>query len=149
MNRTAQKADAVNSAGSSRAQRRRLEWCLLSTALLVLVAGLCTTTSLDRINYLVQDAGLRLLSRPAHPDIAIVAIDDRSIAAIGRWPWRRALHAELISRVSAQQPRAIAMDVARCAFRCGLGTPRSVGEIHAGAARVYTISRKSFAGSSR
>ena len=111
MNQTAQEADAVNSAGSSRAQRRRLEWCLLSTALLVLVAGLCASTSLDRVNYLVQDAGLRLLSRPAHPDIAIVAIDDRSIAAIGRWPWRRALHAELISRVSAQQPRAIAMDV--------------------------------------
>lgn len=101
----------MNSAGSSRVQRRRLEWRLLSIALLGLVGWLCTASSLDRINYLVQDAGLRLLSRPAHPDIVIVAIDDPSIAAIGRWPWRRALHAELITRVSAQQPRALAMDV--------------------------------------
>ena len=54
---------------------------------------------------------MRLVLRPVHPDIVIVAIDDASIAAIGRWPWRRALHAELISRLTAQNPRAIGMDV--------------------------------------
>lgn len=98
-------------AGRTRGQQRRLEWSLLAAALLGLVAWLSTADSLSRVNHLVQDAGLRLLSRPAHPDIVIVAIDDPSIAAIGRWPWRRALHAELITRVSAQQPRAIGMDV--------------------------------------
>eukprot|EP01034_Spumella_vulgaris_P013839 gene13839-17679_t len=98
-------------AGRTRGQQRRLEWSLLAAALLGLVAWLSTADSLSRMNHLVQDAGLRLLSRPAHPDIVIVAIDDPSIAAIGRWPWRRALHAELIARVSAQQPRAIGMDV--------------------------------------
>lgn len=96
---------------STRGRQRRLEWSFLAVALLGLVAWLSTSSSLDRVNHLVQDAGLRLISRPAHPDIVIVAIDDRSIAAIGRWPWRRALHAELISRVSAQDPRAIGVDV--------------------------------------
>ncbi|CAN7284798.1 CHASE2 domain-containing protein [Acidovorax sp. LjRoot194] len=95
----------------SRGRQRRLEWSLLSVALLALVAWLSPPASLGRVNHLVQDAGLRLLSRPARPDIVIVAIDDRSIASIGRWPWRRALHAELISRISAQAPRAIGMDV--------------------------------------
>lgn len=94
-----------------RGQRRRLEWTLLAVALLGLVAWLSAPGSLGRANHLVQDLGLRLLSRPAHPDIAIVAIDDRSIAAIGRWPWRRALHAEVIHRLSAQNPRVIGMDV--------------------------------------
>ena len=98
-------------AGRTRGQQRRLEWSLLAAALLGLVAWLSTADSLSRMNHLVQDAGLRLLSRPAHPDIVIVAIDDPSIAAIGRWPWRRALHAELITRLSTQQPRAIGMDV--------------------------------------
>ncbi|MBV7427386.1 MULTISPECIES: CHASE2 domain-containing protein [unclassified Acidovorax] len=101
----------MRTAGRTRGQQRRLEWSLLSIALLGLVAWLSTADSLSRVNHLVQDAGLRLISRPAHPDIVIVAIDDPSIAAIGRWPWRRALHAELIARVSAQQPRAIGMDV--------------------------------------
>ncbi|KQO21387.1 histidine kinase [Acidovorax sp. Leaf76] len=95
----------------SRGRQRRLEWSLLAIVLLTLVAWLSPPASLGRMNHLVQDAGLRLLSRPAHPDIVIVAIDDRSIATIGRWPWRRALHAELVSRISAQAPRAIGMDV--------------------------------------
>ena len=101
----------MRATGRTRGRQRRLEWCLLSAALLGLVAWLSVAGSLARVNYVVQDAGLRLISRPAHPDIVVVAIDDASIAAIGRWPWRRALHAELISRISAQQPRAIGMDV--------------------------------------
>lgn len=101
----------MRTVGRTRGQQRRLEWCLLSAALLGLVAWLSAAGSLARMNYLVQDAGLRLISRPAHPDIVVVAIDDASIAAIGRWPWRRALHAELISRIAAQQPHAIGMDV--------------------------------------
>lgn len=95
----------------TRGRRRRTEWSLLAVALLGLVAWLSPPESLSRINHMVQDAGLRLLSRPAHPDIVIVAIDDRSIAAIGRWPWRRALHAELIHQISAHAPRVIGMDV--------------------------------------
>ncbi len=98
-------------AGRTRGQQLRLEWSLLAAALLALVAWLSSADSLSRVNHVVQDAGLRLVARPAHPDIVIVAIDDRSLAAIGRWPWRRALHAELITRLSTQQPRAIGMDV--------------------------------------
>lgn len=60
-------------AGRTRGQQRRLEWSLLAAALLGLVAWLSTADSLSRMNHLVQDAGLRLLSRPAHPDIVIVA----------------------------------------------------------------------------
>ncbi|UCV01344.1 CHASE2 domain-containing protein [Acidovorax radicis] len=78
---------------------------------MALVVWLSTSGDLDRANHVVQDAGLRLAARPSHPDIVVVAIDDRSIAAIGRWPWRRALHAELITRLSAQNPRVIGVDV--------------------------------------
>ncbi|MBT9514492.1 MAG: CHASE2 domain-containing protein [Acidovorax sp.] len=99
------------SVAHSRRRRRRLEWAVLTAVLLGLVAWLSTPESLGRVNHLVQDAGLRLVSRPPHPDIVLVAIDDPSIAAIGRWPWRRALHAELIARMSAQGPRVIGMDV--------------------------------------
>ena len=95
----------------NRGQRRRLEWGLLAGALLGLVAWLSPPTALNRINHLVQDIGLQLAQRPAHPDIVVVAIDDRSIAAIGRWPWRRALHAQLIAQLSAQEPRAIGLDI--------------------------------------
>lgn len=63
------------------------------------------------LNHLVQDLGLRSLARPPHPDIVVIAVDDRSITSIGRWPWRRALHAQLVDVVSAQNPKAIGLDI--------------------------------------
>ena len=66
---------------------------------------------LERINHLVQDAGMRLHQRSPQPDIALIAIDEASLATIGRWPWRRALHAQLLTTVAQQQPRAIGLDI--------------------------------------
>ncbi|MCR4278520.1 MAG: adenylate/guanylate cyclase domain-containing protein [bacterium] len=43
------------------------------------------------------------------PSILIVAIDDASIAQIGRWPWARSVHADLISKLSSA--KVIAYDV--------------------------------------
>ncbi|MFO1211762.1 MAG: CHASE2 domain-containing protein [Paenacidovorax caeni] len=60
---------------------------------------------MPRINHLVQDTVSWLYPRRASPDIVIVTIDAPSLQAIGRWPWRRALHAELIQRISAHTPR--------------------------------------------
>ncbi|MCH2000164.1 CHASE2 domain-containing protein, partial [Achromobacter xylosoxidans] len=40
-----------------------------------------------------------LTGRDISPDIVIVAIDDSSIDALGRWPWRRAVHAALLDRL--------------------------------------------------
>jgi eukaryotic-like serine/threonine-protein kinase len=39
--------------------------------------------------------------------IAIIAIDDQSIANIGRWPWQRDVHARLIDQLSAAQAKTI------------------------------------------
>ena len=40
--------------------------------------------------------------------IAVIAIDDESIANIGRWPWPREVHANLIDQLSAAGARTIA-----------------------------------------
>jgi PAS domain S-box-containing protein len=48
---------------------------------------------------------------PPPDDIAIVAIDEPSIARFGRFPWPRALSARAIDAIAAAQPRAIGMDV--------------------------------------
>src|SRR3989344_5497310 len=42
-------------------------------------------------------------------EIVLVAIEDRSIQSIGRWPWDRAVFAELIDKLS--QAKVIAIDV--------------------------------------
>jgi CHASE2 domain-containing sensor protein/signal transduction histidine kinase len=91
-------------------QRWRDELAIM--ALLALVAcGLALGGWAWRLERVVYDLGLTLWSRPAPDDIVIVAIDDASIDAIGRWPWRRAVHASLLERLSQAQPKAIALDL--------------------------------------
>jgi len=51
------------------------------------------------------------LSHAADSRIVIVNIDDASIARLGRWPWARSVHADLINKISSGKPLAIGYDV--------------------------------------
>lgn len=42
--------------------------------------------------------------------VVVVAIDDASLQAMGQWPWPRSKLAELVQRIAAQRPAAIAID---------------------------------------
>ena len=46
-----------------------------------------------------------------NPDIAIIAIDDKSIAELGRYPWTRTEYARLINTLSAAGAKAVLMDI--------------------------------------
>ena len=89
----------------------RREWWIFSIVLLAAVWWLSPPWVLERGNLLVQDLSARLPQRPASPDVVVIAIDERSMEAIGRWPWRRAIHAQLIRHLSAQNPKAIGLDI--------------------------------------
>ena len=45
-------------------------------------------------------------------NIVILSIDDKSLQEIGRWPWDRQVFADMISRVSGDDPKVIGIDVA-------------------------------------
>jgi CHASE2 domain-containing sensor protein len=81
---------------------------LLAVISLVLVFA-CIYRWFWRLDYSVYDASLP--RRPAPTDIVIVAIDDASIESIGRWPWRRAVHAALLERLRTMGARIVALDV--------------------------------------
>ncbi|MFZ2804655.1 MAG: adenylate/guanylate cyclase domain-containing protein [Patescibacteria group bacterium] len=51
------------------------------------------------------------LSRAPDPAITVVAIDDASIGQLGRWPWARSVHAELIKDLADAGPKVIGYDV--------------------------------------
>lgn len=44
-------------------------------------------------------------------DILIVAIDDQSLQAIGRWPWDRSVVAGLVERIATGRPRVLGIDI--------------------------------------
>ena len=74
-------------------------WAWLFGASIVAVSLSCQYGVFWRADLAVYDAALP--TAPAPQDIVIVAIDDHSVAQLGRWPWRRALHAALLDRLRA------------------------------------------------
>jgi CHASE2 domain-containing sensor protein/signal transduction histidine kinase len=62
-----------------------------------------------RVDLTLYDAALALWKRPAPSDIIIVAVDEEALAQIGRWPWRRAVHAALVDKLG--EARAVALDL--------------------------------------
>lgn len=93
--------------------RRRLliEWCLIaliSTLAVVLATHWRGTSAFDNLVY----DQLTSISRPDPDDrILLINIDEASLARIGKWPWNRDIHAQLIDKLSAAQPRTILLDV--------------------------------------
>lgn len=73
--------------------------------------GLGHANGLGRVENALIDHLSSLNGRPASQDIVIVAIDERSLDALGRWPWRRSVHAALLDRLHAAAPRAIGLDL--------------------------------------
>lgn len=54
-------------------------------------------------------------NRQADPEIVVIDVDERSLVnmaeSVGRWPWPRSMHAELVEGVNRQHPKAIVFDV--------------------------------------
>ncbi len=81
---------------------------LIITIVIVLFSGSDSFQSLERSAY---DWGVRSSVKQPSDKIAIIAIDDESIANIGRWPWGRDLHAELINKLSKGGAKVIGQSV--------------------------------------
>ena len=63
-----------------------------------------TIPSLERAAY---DFGVQATSRTPSERIAVIAIDDTSIANIGRWPWSREVHARMTELLAGAKAKVI------------------------------------------
>jgi signal transduction histidine kinase/CHASE2 domain-containing sensor protein len=85
------------------------EWFAL-TAILALVAAACVVFDLPwRADLAIYDSAMVVWRRPAPQDMVIVAVDERSVSEVGRWPWRRAVHATLLDRLTEDRAAAVGM----------------------------------------
>jgi CHASE2 domain-containing sensor protein len=91
--------------------RTTAEWLILSIAVLACVAGVIATDSLRRVDALFYDQILSTRREPVPYDVVLVGIDDASIRSLGQWPWRRALHAALLERLTDAGVRAVVFDL--------------------------------------
>ena len=67
---------------------------------------------LKRLDLLLYDTVEPIFRAAAlAPASTVVAIDEATVAALGRWPWNRRVHAELIDRLTAVGVSAIGMSI--------------------------------------
>ena len=86
----------------------RLLWLVLVLASL---SGIDRIGWFDRANDALTELRMGLSPRPASGDIVFVAIDNRSLAAKGVWPWPREIHAEITERLMELGAAEIFFDI--------------------------------------
>lgn len=79
---------------------------------LVLLLLLLQTSSLpERLDASIYDALIGAFPAAPSDNIVVVAIDDSSLQALGRWPWPRTLHAELLDRLTDAGAGTVVIDL--------------------------------------
>ena len=86
-----------------------------SIKLSILLTSLCLAILYGdwawRLDRLIYDAQSSVIQHDASDEIVIIAIDETSLHSIGRWPWPRNIHADLINKLSEHHTKAILIDV--------------------------------------
>lgn len=59
----------------------------------------------------IYDVELMMFSRPVNEEIVIIAVDEYSLKKLGKWPWSRRTHAELIELLTAAEVKAVGLDI--------------------------------------
>ena len=82
------------------------DWVLaiILSLIFLLASGTNLLQSLERKAY---DWGVLAAHRDAGKQIAIIAIDDESVANIGRWPWPRDVQTKMLYKLAAAKPKVI------------------------------------------
>src|SRR5215208_2352265 len=96
---------------SSSAKRRgqfwRTDWFVAVLVVLAVIILHLATDVIGTVERRFYDFASTSSGRQPSERIAVIAIDDQSIANIGRWPWPRDIHAQLIDQLSAANAKTI------------------------------------------
>jgi CHASE2 domain-containing sensor protein len=99
---------------SSKPQRRRglILACGLVPTLLVAAITVFRPDALVRLDNAMYDVMVRSAAlKPPAGEVVIVDIDERSLSAVGQWPWRRDVVARLVERLRVMGASVVALDV--------------------------------------
>ena len=87
------------------------DWAAVAIGLTLALIALTFSGATERADNLFYDLATQATARSAPDNIVVVAIDDASLAALGPWPWPRAVHAAMLRRLAADRPLAVVYDV--------------------------------------
>lgn len=90
---------------------RAYEQYLLTLALLLISALLVYSEVAKKLDLLFYDTAIHISPAEVDDDVVIISIDEKSLNALGQWPWRRAVHAQLIDKLAEYNTALVAFDV--------------------------------------
>ena len=101
----------VGKSKSKAGQFWRADWFVGAVIALIVLILNQATDGIGKLERSFYDFGVTSSSRVPSDRVAVIAIDDTSIANIGRWPWSRDVHAEMIDKLSAAKAKTIVYSV--------------------------------------
>ena len=99
----------------------KTDWFLGAVVVLVVLAFNRFSDLVPSLERKAYDLGVQATSRTASDKIAVIAIDDTSIANIGRWPWSREVHAKMTDLLAGAKAK---VDRQHRVLQRGAGRPR-------------------------
>lgn len=97
----------AKSSSGKRGSFWRQDWFAGALIVLAVVVLHGTTDLFGTLERRFYDFASTQSSRQPSDRIAVIAIDNQSLANIGRWPWSREVHAELIDKLAAAKAKTI------------------------------------------
>ncbi len=85
----------------------KADWFLSVVVALVLLAASNSSDLMQGLERKAYDLGVRASDLTPSQRVAVIAIDDQSIANIGRWPWPRDVHAHMIGKLKQAGARVV------------------------------------------
>jgi eukaryotic-like serine/threonine-protein kinase len=89
----------------------RSDWFLGALVVVVVLLFSRLNELLPSLERKAYDVGLLASSREPHPDVVVIAIDETSLANIGRWPWQRDVLAKMTDILAGAKPKLIASTI--------------------------------------
>ena len=94
------------------ARRRLIFISAIGPVLVVASLAVVRPDAFVRLDHTVYDMLLRAAgTSPPSGRITIIDVDERSLATVGQWPWRRDLVATLVERIRSAGAAVVALDV--------------------------------------
>src|SRR5467141_413712 len=89
----------------------KTDWFLGAVVVLVVLVFNRSSDLIPSLEQKAYDLGMQSTSRLPSDKVAVIAIDDTSIANIGRWPWSREIHARMTDLLAGAKTKVIANTV--------------------------------------
>ncbi len=84
---------------------------LISVFLFLTIIKFINPTIIQKISFINYDFYQKVFNRGEVKDVTIVDIDEKSIAEIGQFPWRRDIYSKILKNLNQHNPKAIAFDI--------------------------------------